>query len=424
MVQISLKCSLVLLSQVAWLRTAIAVGLRHGASREQLVKQEIATEEWFEGRIDDHSPSLVLPSAEMTSGNIALVDNHKDWPVISPATLPPSGTKHRPPEWQSAVDKESGRTFYFDRATNRSQWDVPEGAIESFPNVLPGNPNRFEDGRRHSNFKMYKGDQVDLTCLVHTGVPCEVVQFGMDLLHSCAQLTGGPSTCVGGSGGGECQCDEGYCSTSTGHCHTDRSTYVTGTFTISTKGTENEYLKMVTGSNGAGYVTLSDDASDSACQWRIIKRPDASHILTTVKYPYSALDFLQACTGEDCAMHVGLTINPEGSEIGTQIKFVQHHLVITDTHSKVVLYFPHVKDKVAAKTAQGCLPHGLDCPTDTGYLVFNPELPSDFLENLEDVDYEYWKSWGLYIMAGVTFSLMLFICWYQMFLDVKGSRFH
>lgn len=381
------------------------------------MNEELATEEWFKSRVDNPASLETMGSPELAAGTAA------QWPAISPGHAPSSDI-FRASHWESAVDKVSGRTYYFDRVTNRSQWEVPEGATASFPNVLPASPTKFEDKRRHANFKMYKGEEVDLTCLRHTGIHCEMTQFGMDLLHSCPQITGGPSDCIGGVGGGECQCDPGYCSTSKGHCHTDRSTYVEGTFKISTKGTKKEYLHMVTDTGGQGHVTLKD-GSDDAAKWRIIKRPDGSHILTTVKYPYAALDFYQQCTGgDDCTMHIGLTVNPEGSEIGTQLKYIQGgHMVIADTHSNQVLYFPHLKDKTAEKKALGCAPSGYNCPTDTGYLVFDPELPSNFLENLEDVDVLFYKQVGLFILAGFCLCLMLFICWWQLFTEVKGTRF-
>jgi len=81
---------------------------------------------------------------------------------------------------------------------------------------------------------------------------------------------------------------------------------------------------MVIDGEGLGHVTLSSAANDDACKWRIIKRPDGTHILTTVKYPYAALDFVNVCEGDDCGMQVALTVNPEGSQIGTKIKLVQH----------------------------------------------------------------------------------------------------
>lgn len=425
MLQLTFKFSLVILSWVAWLRTVSAAGLRHGASREQLMQQEIATEEFFAARIQDQAPNDAVLNPETTSRS-DMADKLKNWPVIDSSKPKSTNNNYRKPQWESAVDKKSGRTFYFDRATNRSQWEVPEGETEHLPNVLPMNPNKFEDGRRHTNFKMYKGEDVDLTCLRHTGNRCELVQFGTDLLHSCPQITGGPSTCAGGVGGGECRCDEGYCSTSKGHCHADRSTYVQGTFAISTKGTPNEYLCVSVSQDGTGtgYVTLSSNPNDSACRWRIVTRPDASHIFTTVKYPFAAVDFFNVCIGDACSTHVGLTVNPEGNEIGSQLKFAQRHLVIADTHSDNILYFPHLRDQTAAKVAEGCLPNGYECPSETGYLVFTPELPADFLENLEDVDYEYWKNWGLYILAGISFSVLILTCWYQLFTEVKGSRFH
>jgi hypothetical protein len=419
MKQIALRFSLFIVFWLAWLRTTAAAGLRHGASREQLVQQEIATEEFFEARVDEQAPNdgdpgmasgLQLEKKAALTEEGALTDNLRNWPAIAAETgsTTSNDVKYKRPEWQSAVDRKSGRTFYFDRVTNRTQWSPPDFHEASV----------FKANSRSST------EAVDLTCLRHTGTRCTVTKFGSDLLHSCVQLTGGASNCVGGGGGGECLCDEGYCGSSKGHCLPERSTYVPGTFVISTKGTKNEYLKMVVDQAGTGYVTLSSDPNDSACQWRIVKRPDASHILTTVKYPVAGADFFNVCQGEDCMMHVGASLNPVGSEIGTQLKFVQHHLVISDTHSQTVLFFPRNKDGSSAKTAQGCSLKGYDCPTDSGFLVFTPELPSEFLDNLEDVDYEYWKTWGLYIMAGISFSIVLFICWYSIFTEVKGSRFH
>lgn len=451
MVNIKLKCSLVILRWIGLLQTVSASRLRHGESREQLIKQERETEEWFEedrlGKPDPfNAPAPASVNSEFPSGGDAIVKGIEKWPAISAGKydkdemwqrhaketsgvpVPLNHPPILPPHWESAVDKVSGRTYYFDRATKRTQWDPPENATEAFPNVIPMNPNRFEDKRRHTNFKMYKGspsEQVDLTCLRHTGVACEVQVIGTDLMHSCPQLTGGVSECRGGASGGECRCDPGYCSTSKGHCHTDRSTYVEGTFKISTKGTgKNEYLKMVMDGNGQGYVALST-AVDDASQWRVIKRPDGSHILTTLKYPYAAVDFVKVCTGDNCETVVGLTINPEGSEIGTRLEFAKGgHLVLADTHSPFAFYFPKSKEGKVGKKALGCDLQGYECPTETGVLVFDPPLPPQFHEKLVDVDYEYWKMLGLYVLAGVAFSIVLFVCWYQLFTEVKGSRFY
>merc|ERR1719473_680120 len=119
MVHSTLQCNLLILSYVARLRIIDAAGLRHGASREQLVKQQIATQEWFQERVNNQAPNETLPSSEMVSGTVSLAQDLKNWPAITSPTAPPFPAYHKP-LWKSAVDPKSGRTYYYDVATART----------------------------------------------------------------------------------------------------------------------------------------------------------------------------------------------------------------------------------------------------------------------------------------------------------------
>lgn len=267
-------------------------------------------------------------------------------------------------------------------------------------------------------------EKVDLLCLVKSGIYCSVEAHPDGALggHGCVALTEGPSFCHGS----ECHCAKGFCADSQGRCVPERSQLLHQAFKITTEAYPKAYVAM-----GNGAVVITADGSTPAAQWRIVKRPDGTHLFTTMAATEHVLSFVEDCsaTAEDshvpeCKMVVSTLRMRAGNEVATELRrfgYYDGKFVLSDGIGHEVLYFN------ASKTvnALSCSSMGSGCPGPAGFLVFDPPLPESMTEykglRTQESYHAHFLWWSF--LGGFCVLLVLFICWYDQCARVKGTRF-
>lgn len=267
----------------------------------------------------------------------------------------------------------------------------------------------------------------NLFCIRRSGISCthssQKQNFASMMGGSCATNTEGPSYCVNN----ECVCDRGFCADSKGKCVPTRNELVKGSFTISTAKYPKSFVAMGISQDGTPSVVIQGEGNAPNAQWVIIRRPDDTHLLTTKGTMDVVASFVETCTSTDLMAECDVRVQPvkitRGNDVSLEIRkfgFVPgaQSNILTSPRSDDIMYF----DLMSHNYAMGCQNKGGDsCPGDSGYLIFNPPLPSN-LNLRTQPSLLIWQIFKFTLLIVFAF-LLTFFFWFECCLHAKGTRF-